>query len=84
MKFFPHFHWSDEDAEIERGRKLKNHLGKQGLMVIEVYLGGTQDILGLTWARRNWAKLHAGLLRKLGLDLGLSLLRPQKPEKNQP
>lgn len=66
----------------ERGLRLKERLRKNGLEVVEIYPGGAQDIWKLPRARQDRAKLQSGLFKKLSQDFGLSLVGPQKPEKN--
>lgn len=53
-----------------RGVALKKELTRRGWLVIEVYPGGAQDVLGLPRARKDPAALQKGLF-KLGMD-GLS------------
>ncbi len=49
-----------------RGMVLKKRLARAGFRVLEMYPGGAQDVWGIPRARRDRAKLRAGLVR-LGL-----------------
>lgn len=49
-----------------RGMALNKRLKRAGFRVMEMYPGGAQDVWGIPRARRDRAKLRAGLLR-LGL-----------------
>ncbi len=54
-----------------RGMALKKRLVRAGYRVLEMYPGGAQDVWGIPRARRDRAKLQAGLAR-----LGLKGLKP--------
>jgi predicted nuclease with RNAse H fold len=58
----------------ERGMYLRRILESKDFTVIEVYPGGTQDILGIPRKQRGLEKLKAGLERAgiIGLNNGLS------------
>lgn len=60
IKFFP-ITLGPMRKLTNRGMKLKEKLEDEGFMVIEVYPGGAQDILGIPRKQQGLGKLKAGL-----------------------
>jgi predicted nuclease with RNAse H fold len=65
IKFFP-ITLGPMRKLTERGMRLKKILEAENLTVIETYLGGAQDVLGIARKQRGLEKLRAGL-ENLGL-----------------